>query len=133
MEQQTEQQTRITPADFFWNTAAQEAGFSVQFWLDAYNRYLDEVQRDPSPSFDIWEVERTVRVPFGPGHVDVLVRLQPEGREHSTLRFTVFPAADGPDPRQFNRWYWYEHEENEGKEIPPILGEGALLDHVNRW
>ena len=123
-------QTRITSADFFWNAAAQEAGFSVRFWLDAYNRYLDEIQRDPSPSFDIWEVERTVRVPFGSGHVDVLIRTQPEGREHGALRFTVFPADDGPEPRQFDRWYWYE---DEGKETPQVLGEGALLDHVNRW
>ena len=41
------QETRITSADFFWNAAAQEAGFSGQFWLDAYNCYLDAVQRDP--------------------------------------------------------------------------------------
>jgi hypothetical protein len=124
------QETRITPADFFWNAAAQEAGFSGQFWLDAYNCYLDAVQRDPSPSFAIWEVERTVRVPFESGHVDVLVRMQPEGREHCTLRFTVFPAGDGPDPRQLDRWYFYGDEE---KETPPILGEGALLDYMNRW
>ena len=26
------QETRIAPADFFWNAAAQEAGFSGQFW-----------------------------------------------------------------------------------------------------
>lgn len=125
-----DQQTSTTPADFFWNAAAQEAGFSVQFWLDAYNCYLDEVQRDTSPSFEKWEVERTVRVPFGPGHVDVLVRMQPEGREHSALRFTVFPAGDGAEPRQFDRWYWHGDDE---KEIPPVLGEGVLLDHLNRW
>ena len=47
------QETHIIPADFFWNAAAQEAGFSGQFWLDAYNCYLDAVQRDPSPSFAI--------------------------------------------------------------------------------
>jgi hypothetical protein len=124
------QETHITPADFFWNAAAQEAGFSGQFWLDAYNRYLDAVQRDPSQSFDKWEVERTFRVPFESGHVDVLVRMQPDGREHCALRFTVFPAGDGPDPRQLDRWYFYGDEE---KETPPILGEGALLDYMNRW
>ena len=32
------QETRITVADFFCNTAAHEAGFSGQFWLDTYNR-----------------------------------------------------------------------------------------------
>jgi hypothetical protein len=124
------QETRITSADFFWNAAAQEAGFSGQFWLDAYKRYLDALQRDPSPSFDIWEVERTVRVPSESGHVDVLVRIQPEGREHCALRFTVFPAGDGPDPPRLERWYFHGDEE---KETPPILGEGALLDYMNRW
>ena len=124
------QQTRITTADFFWNTAAQESGFSGQFWLDAYNRYLEAVQLDPSPSFDIWEVERTLRVPFEGGHVDVLVRAQPDGREYSVLRFTAFPASDGPEPYQIERWYWFEDNE---KETPPALGEAALLDHRNRW
>ena len=125
------QETRITVADFFWNATAQEAGFSGKFWLDAYNRYLDAVRRlAPSPSFDIWVAARTVRVPFGSGHVDVLVRGEPEAREHGALRFTVFPAGDGPDPRQIDRLYFYENEE---KEMPPILGEGALLDYMNRW
>ena len=124
------QETRITVADFFWNTAAHEAGFSGQFWLDTYNRHLDAVQRDPSPSFAKWEVERTVRVPFQGGHVDVLVRMEPEAREHGALRFTVVPAGDEPDPRQMDRCYFYRNEE---KEMPPILGEGALLDYMNRW
>ena len=124
------QETRRTVADFFWNTAAHEAGFSGQFWLDTYNRYLDAVQRDPSPSFAKWEVARTVRVPFESGHVDVLVRIEPEAREHGALRFTVFPAGDGRDPRQMDRWYFYGDEE---KETPPILGEGALLDYMRRW
>ena len=128
------QETRITPADFFWNAAAQEAGFSGQFWLDAYNRYRDAVQRDLSQSsdvsFDAWEVERTVRVPFESGHFDVLVRMQPDGREFCALRFTVFPPSDGPDPRQMKRWYFYGDEE---KETPPILGECVLLDYMHRW
>ena len=124
------QQTRIKPADFFWNTTAQEAGLSGQFWLDAYNLYLEAVLLDPSRSFDKWEVERTVRVAFGGGHADVLVRAQPDGREHSVLRFTAFPAGDGPEPPQIERWYWFESAE---KEAPPLLGEAALLDHANRW
>ena len=124
------QQTRITVADFFCNTAAHEAGFSGQFWLDTYNRYLDAMRRDPSPSLAKWEVERTVRVPFQGGHVDVLVRMEPEGREYASLRFTVFPAGDGPDPRRMKRWYFHRNEE---KEMPPILGEGGLLDYMNRW
>ena len=124
------QETVVTPADFFGNAAAQEAGFSGQFWLDAYNRYLDEVQADPSRSFDKWEVARTVRVPFGQGQVDVLVRTQPEPREYGILRFTVFPAADGPQPRQIARSYWYG---DNAKDTPPVLAEGALLDYSIPW
>ena len=124
------QKRRITVADFFWNAAANEAGFSGQFWLDTYNRHLDAVRRDPSLSLDKWEVGRTIRVPFQGGHIDVLARVEPEAREHGALRFTVFTASDGPDPRQMHRWYFLINEE---KEIPPILGEGALLDYMNRW
>ena len=124
------EQTNIGPGDFFWNAAAQEAGFSGQFWLDAYNLYLDAVERDPSRSLDKWEVERTVRAAFRDGQVDVLVREQPEGREYGALRFTVFAAGDGPEPRQLDRWYWHGQGE-EG--TPVVLGEGVLLDYVNRW
>ena len=124
------QQTSITSASFFLNAAAQEAGLSGQFWLDAYNGYLEAMRNDPSPSLPAWEVERTVRVPFGDSQVDVLVREQPEGQEHSVLRFTAFPAGNGTDPREFDRWYFYGDGENE---IPPVLGEAALLDHNNRW
>ena len=123
-------QMRITPDDFFWNAAAQAAGFFGPFWLEAYHRYLDAVQRDPCPSADKWDVERTVRVPLRHGHVDVLVRTQPEGREYCVLRFTVFPASEEPEPRQLDRWYWYGEDETE---TLPILGEGALLDERNRW
>ena len=88
------------------------------------------MERDPSRSLDKWDVPHTVRLPFGDGHVDVLVRTQPDGREHSALRFTAFPASNDPEPRQLNRWYWYDRV---GKETRPILGEAALLDVVNRW
>lgn len=124
-----DEQTGMTAENFFWNAAAQESGFSAQFWLDAYNRYLGDVELDPSPMFEAWEVERTVRVPFGSGQVDVLVRIQPDGREYAVLRFTVFPAAEGPEPRRFDRWYWY----GSGEETPPALGEAALLDYAHRW
>ena len=54
------------------------------------------MQRDLSSSsyvyFYAWEVVRTVRGPFDSGHFDVLVRLQPDGREYCALRFTLFPA-----------------------------------------
>ena len=74
----------------------------------------------------------TIRV-FLPGRdtFDVLVRVEPEAREHGALRFTVFPASDEPDPRQIDRLYFYGDRER--KKMPPILGEGALLDYLNRW
>ena len=124
------QQTDITSADFFRNAAAQEAGLSGQFWLDVYNGYLEAMRNELYSSPGAWEVERTVRVLFEGSHVDVLVREQPEGREHSVLRFTAFPAGNGSEPREFDRWYFYG---DGGNEIPPVLGEAALLDHSNRW
>ena len=124
------QQTPITPADFFCNPAARDAGFSGQFWLDAYELYMDEVERDPSRSFDKWDVEHTVRLPFADGHVDVLVRSQPDGREYGALRFTVFPASDGPEPHQLDRWYWFG---DDGEKVPPVLGEAVFLDYMHRW
>ena len=123
------QQTPITPAHFFWNAAAQEAGLYGDFWLDAYNRYLEAVQQDPSPSSGKWDIERTVRVPSRQGPVDVLVREQMEGREFSVLRFTVFPASDSPEPPQLERWYFHADDENK----TPVLAEGALLDYINHW
>ena len=124
------EQTRITAANFFWNAAAQDAGFSGPFWVEAYQRYLYAVEQDPSRSLDKWDVPRTVRVPFQQGQVEVLVRAQPEGREHSALRFTAFPAGGGAEPRQLGRWYWYE---GDGQETRPVLGEAVLPDVVNRW
>ena len=34
-------QTSVTTADFFWNDAARDAGFSSMFWLEAYQLYLN--------------------------------------------------------------------------------------------
>ena len=87
------EQTDITAADFFWNAAAQDAGFSGALWVEAYQRYLDAVEQDPSRSLEErWHTPRTVRVPFRQGHVEVLVRTQPDGREYCALRFTAFPG-----------------------------------------
>ena len=116
----------ITAADFFSNPPAQEAGFTGEFWHRAYNLYLKEVNRDPSRSLDKFDVPRTIRVSHGQGEIDVMVRMEPESREHGALRFTAFPASDGPEPRQVDRWY-------EPDETRPVLGEGALLDAMNRW
>ena len=44
------EQTSITAAGFFWNAAAQDVGFSSSFWVEAYQRYLDAVEQDPSRS-----------------------------------------------------------------------------------
>ena len=124
------QERVVTYADFLTNAAARDAGFSGQFWLDAYKRFEDKVEADPSRSFDKWEVARTVRVPFEQGHFDVLVRVQPEPREYGILRFTVFPASDEPQPRPIDPDYWYG---DDAKEDRPVLAEAALLDYINRW
>ena len=116
----------ITPSSFFSNAAATEHGFTDEFWYRVFGLYLEAVARDPDPSFDKHEVERTIRVPFREGHVDVLVRCQPEPREFGVLRFTVFPASDGDGVREIPRRYMRDASR-------PVLGEGALLDAYNRW
>ena len=100
------------------------------FWLEVYQLYLDALEQDPLPHLRKLGFPRTVRVPFRQGHVDVPVRTQPEGGEHCALRFTVFAASDEPEPGQINRWCWYGED---AKENRPVLGEGVLLDEVDRW
>ncbi len=112
--------------DIFSNAAARAAGFTDQFWFDAYNRWLDEIRNDAQGGFDAYEREHTFRMPYEHGEVDVLVRIEPEGREHPSLRFTAFPAEDTPTPRPINRWYQYY-------ETRAVIGEAALLDVSNRW
>ena len=34
-------QTSVTTADFFWNAAARDAGFSSMLWLEDHQLYLD--------------------------------------------------------------------------------------------
>ena len=118
----------ITPKDFFSNAAAREAGFTEEFWYQAYQLYLDEAERDPDSSLDKFDIPRTVRMPFNQGCVDVIARVQPEPREYRIVRFTVFPAGgeDEPDAHQMSRWH-------PGVEDRPVLGEGALLDDNIRW
>ncbi len=121
-------QSGITPKDFFSNAAAWEAGFTEQFWYQAYQLYLDATDRDPDPSFDKFDQPRTVRMPFKEGYVDVIARVQPEPREYRIVRFTAFPAAGeiGSEVHQIDRWYF--DDENR-----PVLGEGAMLDENFRW
>ena len=125
------QQAPISAASFFSNAAAQEAGLSGQFWLDAYNRYVDAMEQDTAPFFERWEMERTVRVPFKQDYFDVLIRSLPEGREFCPLRFTAFPASGEPQPPNINRWYWYDDSKYEDPSL--TLPEATLLDYTNRW
>ena len=116
----------ITPNDFFSNPAARESGFTEQFWYQAYQLFLDEENRDPNPSLDKFFIARTIRAPFKQHFVDVLVRMQPEPGEYSSLRFTAFPAGEEPEVRQVIRWY-------SSDETRPVLGEGVLLDANFPW
>lgn len=120
------QRPPITPNHFFSNPAAREAGFTEQFWYQAYQLFLDEANRDPSPSLDKFFIARTIRAPFRQHFVDVLVRMQPEPGEYSSLRFTAFPAGEEREVRQVSRWY-------SSDETRPVLGEGVLLDANFPW
>ena len=113
----------ITPSDFFINDVAKEAGLTGQLWHLVYSLYMRELQSDSS--FDAHDVERTFRVPSRQGHIDVLVRCQPEPREFRILRFTAFPAGAGK-VLQISRVY-------ELDESRPVLGEAALLDVGSQW
>ncbi len=117
-----------TPRDFFSNAAAREAGLTEHFWHQAYLLYLEEADRDPGRSLEKYDIPRTVRVPWGQGHVDVMARVQPEPREYRIVRFTAFPAGGEPgaEVHQVSRWH---HRE----EARPVLGGGALLDENARW
>ena len=116
----------IGPADFFSDSAAREAGLTDEFWFRAYTLYMEEVSSARSASFDWYEIERTVRVPFGQGHTDVLVRSQPEPREQRILRLTAFAAIDGDEVRQLSRLYWLDEDRS-------ILGEALLPNAGMRW
>ena len=119
----------ITSQDFFSNAAARNAGFTEQFWYQAYQLYRDEAARNPDPALDIkYTRPRSIRMPFKGGYVDVIVRAQPESREYVIMRFTAFPAdgEDGPNADRIG--WWYVHNEQR-----PVLGEGAFLDENARW
>ena len=88
--------------------------------------YMEEVSSDRRASFDWYEIERTVRVPFGQGHTDVLVRSQPEPREERILRLMAFAAAGGDEFRQMSRLYWLDEDRS-------ILGEALLPNAGMRW
>ncbi len=114
-----------TPADFFVNAAATEAGLSTDVWYQAYVLFRYEAAKEMT--FDAYERERTVRVPSKGGPVDVLVRCQPDPREALIFRFTAFPAGPGAQVHQLSRAYRRDGESR------PVLGEAALLDARHSW
>ena len=79
---------------------------------------------DLNRSFDVFDIERTIRRSLGGEQIDVLVRNQPDAREYQQMRFTAFPA--GEDGQQIPRWYWHIEER-------AVLGEAVLVDYANRW
>ena len=116
----------ISPGDFFSNAAARETGLTDQFWFEAYTRWQDAIRSDPAP-FVAMEEPCTIRLSYRHGDADVLVRMQPEGREFYSLRFTAFPAEeDTSAPRQIPRWY----RDTESRDV---LGEAVLLDANFPW
>ena len=114
-----------TPADFFVNASAGEAGLSAAVWHQAYVLFRREADKDMT--FEAFHRERTVRVPSSLGPVDVLVRCQPDPREALILRFTAFPAGPGEEVHQLSRVYRRDSESR------PVLGEAALLDAGRSW
>ena len=116
----------IAPSDFFSNAAAQAAGFTDEFWFDAFNQWTEALHNDAESFFIAIDSPRTFRMPFRDGYADVLVRNQPDGREYYAIRFTAFPADDEPTPRQIDRWYMYD-------ESRPVLGEAILADVNFPW
>ena len=115
-----------SPSSIFSNAAAREYGFTDEFWHEVYELYAKALAEDPSRSFDAFDIERTIRRPFGGRQVDVLVRSHPDAREYQQLRFTAFPEDTDDDACQIPRWYWHSEER-------PVLGEAVLVDYSRRW
>ena len=117
---ETESATRH---DFFINDGAREAGLTQRFWHQAYLQFLKDMESDTTtPGFEMYDIARTVRIPFQHKHIDVLVRCQPEPREHRIIRLTAFPAGNERQAPQLSRWYRRLDESR------TVLGEAALLD-----
>ena len=96
----------VTRCDFFITASALEAGLTQQFWYQAYLQFLKDTEIDTTtPGFEMYDIARTVRIPFHQKHIDVLVRCQPEPREHRIIRLTAFPAGDERRAPQLSRWY----------------------------
>ena len=118
----------VTRCDFFITASALEAGLTQQFWYQAYLQFLKDTESDTTaPGFEMYDIARTVRIPFHQKHIDVLVRCQPEPKEHRIIRLTAFPAGNERQAPQLSRWYRRLDESR------TVLGEAALLDVGQRW
>ena len=110
-----------SPSSVFSNPAAREYGFIDEFWYEVYELYAEALANDPCKSFDVFDIERTIRRTFKGRQIDVLARSHPDAREFQQLRFTAFPAGNGEGDRQIPRWYWYEEDR-------PVL-----VNYSHRW
>ena len=118
----------VTRCDFFINADAREAGLTRQFWYQAYLQFLKDTESDTTaPGFEMYDIARTVRIPFHQKHIDVLVRCQPDPREYRIYRLTAFAAGDDRQPLDVSGAY---EQLLEGR---AVLGEAALLDSGRRW
>ena len=55
------QRPPITPNHFFSDPAAREAGLTEHSWYRAYQLFLDEANRDPSPSPEKFFIARAIQ------------------------------------------------------------------------
>ena len=118
----------VTRYDFFVNAAALEAGLTQKFWYQAYLQFLEDAENDTStPGFEMYDIARTVRIPFHQKQIDVLVRCQPEPREYRIIRLTAFSVGYERQTPQLSRWY------RRLAESRTVVGEAALLDVGQRW
>ncbi len=114
--------------DFFISDGAREAGLTQRFWHQAYLMFIKAAEEDTSmPAFVIYDIARIVRVPFGQGYLNVLVRCQPDPREHRIYRLTAFAAGAERQPLDAKTAY---QQLREGR---AMLGEAALMDRGRRW
>ena len=118
----------MTRHEFFFNDSAREAGLTQRFWHQAFVQFLQEAESDMSiPVFRRYDIACTVRVPFGHGRFDVLVRCQPDPSEYRIYRLTAFAADDDRQPLEVSGAY---EQLLEGR---AVLVEAVLLDSGLRW
>ena len=117
-----------TRHDFFINDSAREAGLTQRFWNQAYLMFLKEAEGDTSvPVFDRYDIARTIRVPFGQGYLNVLVRCQPDPREYRIYRLTAFATGGERQPLEVSEAY------DQLREDRAALVEAVLLGSNRRW